>query len=119
MDYAAIWAEAWAAGVMAGLACRPTPMVVGQHNGDGVLKIVEVVDDGMCGFGWVKIRPANGKMARWLKSQNIGYKAYNGGWDVSVHEFGQSWERKSAAARAIADVLIKYGIDATSHNRVD
>lgn len=118
MDYAEIWAEAWSAGVMAGLACRPTPMIVGQQV-NKFLHIVDVVDDGMCGFGWVKIRPANGKMARWLKAQKIGHKAYNGGWDVSVHEFGQSWERKSAAAQAAAMVLRKRGIDATSHNRID
>jgi len=116
MDYAAIWAEAWTAGVMAGLACRPTPMVI---LGSSDRRVIDVVNDGMCGFAWVKVRPANSKMARWLKSQNLGYKAYDGGWDVSVHDFGQSWERKSAAARAIADVLVKHGIDATSHNRID
>lgn len=119
MDYAAIWAEARDAGLKAGLACRPDPMVVGQHDGDGVLRIIEVVDDGMCGFAWVKIRPANSKMARWLKAQGEGYKAYNGGWDVSIHDFGQSWERKSAAAAAMANVLIQHGINATSHNRID
>lgn len=118
MDYAEIWAEVWTAGVMAGLACRPEPMVVGQYKGDK-LTIIEVVDDGACGFAWIKIRPANGKMARWLKTQGKGHKAYNGGWDVSVHDFGQSLERKSAAARAIADVLSKHGIDATSYSRID
>ena len=118
MDYAEIWAEAWAAGIMAGLACRPKPMVVGQHDGQ-FLHIIEVVDDGACGFAWVKIRPANGKMARWLKAQKIGHKAYAGGWDVSVRDFGQSLERKASAARATAAVLVKHGIDATSHNRID
>ena len=118
MDFAAIWEEAHVAGMAAGLACRPKPMVVGQRDGQ-FLHIVDIVDDGMCGFAWVKVRPANSKMARWLKAQKIGHKAYNGGWDVSVHDFGQSLERKSAAARAIADVLVKHGIDATSHNRID
>jgi len=112
--FPAIWDEANTVGLAAGRACRPIPMTVLQ---DG--RVVEVVDDGMCGFGWVKIRPANGKFARWLKAQNIGHKAYDGGWDVSVHAFGQSWERKSATAAAMADVLVKHGIDATSHNRID
>ena len=44
MDYAEIWAEAWTAGVMAGLACRPTPMVV-EHHKSKALYVAEVVDD--------------------------------------------------------------------------
>ena len=83
------------------------------------LYVAEVVDDGACGFAWVKIRPANAKLARWLKAQKLGHKAYNGGWDVSVHDFGQSWERKSAAASAMAAVLVKHGIDATYDSRMD
>jgi hypothetical protein len=118
MDYAEIWAEAWTAGVMAGIACRPEPMVVGQYNGDK-LTIIDVVNEGPCGFAWIKIRPGNGKMARWLKAQDKGHKGYTGGWDVSVHDFGQSLERKVAAARAMADVLCKHGIDATSDSRMD
>lgn len=118
MDYAEIWAEAWSAGIMAGLACRPTPMVVEYHKSK-TLYVVEVVDDGTCGFAWVKIRPANAKLARWLKAQKLGHKGYTGGWDVSVHDFGQSLERKVAAARAMADVLCKHGIDATSDSRMD
>lgn len=114
MDYAEIWAEAWTAGLMAGLACRPHPMYV-LENG----KIIEAVLDGCCGFAWVKIRPANSKMARWLKSQDLGHKGYNGGRDVSIYDFGQSLERKSAAAQAAAMILRKHGIDATSHNRID
>lgn len=116
MDYAAIWAEARDAGLKAGLACRPEPMTI---IGSSDRRVIEVVDDGMCGFAWVKIRPANSKMARWLKAQGEGYKAYNGGWDVSIRDFGQSWERKSAAAAAMANVLIQNGINATSHNRID
>jgi len=118
MDYAEIWAEAWTAGIMAGLACRPTPMVVEYHKSK-TLYVVEIVDDGACGFAWIKIRPANAKLARWLKAQKLGHKAYNGGWDVSVHDFGQSLERKASAARATAAVLVKHGIDATSYNRMD
>jgi hypothetical protein len=114
MDYAEIWAEAWSAGIMAGLACRTHPMAVLQ---DG--KVIEVVDDGACGFAWVKVRPANSKMARWLKAQDKGHKGYNGGWEVSIHDFGQSLERKSAAARAMAAVLVKHGINATSDSRMD
>ena len=118
MDYAEIWAEAWTAGVMAGLACRPTPMVV-EHHKSKALYVAEVVDDGMCGFAWVKVRPANGKMARWLKAQDKGSKAHDGGWVVYVHDFGQSWERKASAARATAAVLVKHGIDAPYDSRMD
>jgi len=117
-NFEAIWAKAEAVGRAAGVACSPRPMVVGQYI-NGVLQIVDVVDDGACGFAWVKIRPANSKMARWLKAQNKGYKSYSGGWDVSIHEFGQSVERKRAAAVAMADVLRANGIDATPHDRLD
>jgi hypothetical protein len=58
-------------------------------------------------------------MARWLKAQDKGHKGYNGGWEVSIHDFGQSLERKSAAARAMAAVLVKHGINATSDSRMD
>jgi hypothetical protein len=118
MDYAAIWAEAKAAGYVAGIACTPKQMVVGQYVGENI-RVVDIVDEGMCGFAWVKVRPANNKMARWLKHKGEGYKAYDGGWDVSIHEFGQSWERKTAAAVAMAAVLRSHGINATAHDRID
>jgi hypothetical protein len=120
-NYDELWAAAQAAATKAGTECKPTAMLVQQVNPftGQVLKTYEPVLDGACGFAWVKIRPANSSFARWLKSKNIGYKAYNGGWDVSIHAFNQSHERKAAAAQAMAKVLRDAGLDAYSYDRMD
>lgn len=123
MDYEAIWNEAQAAGHAAGTACRPVPMTVAQHeNGlDDRSPVVyaETVLDGVCGFAWVKIRPANCGMARWLKKQSLGHLSHTGGWEVGVRGYDQSMQRKYAHARAAADVLKKYGIKASAYDRLD
>lgn len=121
MDFQKIWDEANEAGRKAAEACTPRPMVVQQVNpitGE-VIKTYEPITEGACGFAYVKIRPANAPLARWLKAQNKGFKAYNGGWDVSIHDYGQSWERKAAHAAAAAMVLKRHGIDAFAHDRMD
>lgn len=121
MDNATIWSEACRAGLNAGNTAKPKPMVVQQVDlitGE-VLKTYDPIPDGVCGFAYVVVKPANSKMARWLKSQNLGHKAYQGGWEVSIREYGQSWERKRAHARAMASVLRDHGINATAYDRLD
>ena len=39
-----------------------------------------------CGFANVKIRPARGKFVSFLKKQEIGDNAYNGGWRISYYD---------------------------------
>jgi hypothetical protein len=121
MDFHKIWTDAFIAGEAAAKACTPKPMTIVQVNPitDEVIKTYEPIADGMCGFAWVKIRPANSAFARWLKDNNIGHKAYDGGWDVSIQLYSQSWERKYAHAKATAEVLKAAGINAIAYERLD
>ena len=45
-----------------------------------------VVNDGVCGFAGVVIKPARGKFVSYLKSIGKGHKHYYGGWYVSRSE---------------------------------
>jgi len=78
-----------------------------------------VLNDGLCGFAGVRVRPANCAMANLLKRMG-GYRSYeNGGVYFPIHDFGQSYVRKTACAEAFASVLRKYGIDAWAESRLD
>jgi hypothetical protein len=120
-----IYREAYAAGLKAGHEVQVTPMVVGTEttpfsNIIDNTKQTYFIEGGVCGFAWVKIRPARGKFVQWLKEQNIGSKDnYEGGYTIWCHEFGQSLTRKEAFAGAFAEVLRGYGIDAYGQSRID
>jgi len=120
-----VYREAYAAGLKAGHEVQVTPMVVGTETSPFSNIIDETkqtyfVEGGVCGFAWVKIRPARGKFVQWLKEQNIGSKDnYEGGYTIWCHEFGQSLTRKEAFAGAFAEVLRGYGIDAYGQSRID
>lgn len=80
---------------------------------------------GLCGFAWVRIRPARGKMVTWLKKNNIGSTDhYRGGYtlwvgsDINVGST-QSVDVKYAAAKAACAVFSKYGIRAYPESRLD
>jgi len=111
--------QAHAAGMAAGTACIPIPMGVGQPMPDGSVKLIEVVEDGACGFAWVTIRPGNSSFSIWAKKAGIASRAYGGGVMVWVGGFNQSMARKEAYARAYAEVLTAYGIKAYSGSRMD
>ena len=128
--FEAIWLEAHEAGRQAGNAHTPTPMVVGRAVDLFSDKIVpgtrEVVDEGMCGFAWINVRPATSRFAKWWKKreeQRTGRKverAYEGGYTVYwVGEYNQSYERKEKFAQAFAEVLQKHGIKAHGFSRLD
>lgn len=79
-----------------------------------------------CGFGWVRFKPARGKFVQFLKANNLGYKAYNGGWSYTPSinypensPIWQSMDLKEAAAAAYANVLRDEGIDAWMESRAD
>ena len=55
----------------------------------------------------------------YLKSLDMGYKHYYGGWYVSVREFGQSLTRKEAYAEAFAKVLSEVGMRCYVDSRMD
>lgn len=126
-EFASLLQRALAAGRKAGLECRPQPMVVGSPKamfGPGAeemdySKPVYCVDDGACGFAWVKVRPANSPFAKFLIESGIGRKAWNGGVDVWVSEFNQSVDRKESMAVAMAKVFKEAGIDAYADSRLD
>ena len=111
-------------GMDAGRRVGVTPMVVGSPStpfGSDIdySKKTYVVEGGVCGFAGVVIKPARGKFVSYLKSLDMGYKHYYGGWYVSVREFGQSLTRKEAYAEAFAKVLSEVGMRCYVDSRMD
>ncbi len=103
-------------GMDAGRKVGVRPMVVGTPTtllGSDIdySKKTYVVESGVCGFAGVVIKPARGKFVSYLKSIDMGYKHYYGGWYVSVRAFGQSLTRKEAYASAFARVLKDAGME--------
>src|SRR3990172_12033858 len=99
MDAKQIWEEGLKAGEEAGENAIPTPMTVGSSkslfgNDIDYSKPTYHVSEGVCGFAWVTITPARGKMVQYLKSINEGGKGYYGGYQIWVHLNTQSLERK-------------------------
>ena len=121
-ECARIYKEAYAAGLKAGKEVGVPKFIVGDaiglSNEIDYSKKTYVLE-GLCGFAWVNISPARGAFVTYLKSINEGHKAYYGGYEFFVHEFGQSVDRKSAFAGAFAEVLRKYGINASAGSRLD
>lgn len=124
MNFESVFTEARIAAVEAGLKCRPVPMVVQERinalDDKSAVKQEWFVDDGVCGFAWVKIRPGNSSFARWLVKNGKARSAYTGGVDIWVSEFGQSMQRKEAFAVAMAKVFReKLGVNAYADSRLD
>lgn len=105
------------AGLKAGNEAIPQPMVIV----DGTTKeVIDVVDDGLCGFAWINIKPARGSFVTYLKTREWGdVNTYSGGYDIWVSQFNQSVTRKYAYALAFAEVLNRYGIKAYAQSRLD
>jgi hypothetical protein len=77
------------------------------------------VMDGPCGFGWITVRPGNSSFARWLVKNGLASKAYEGGVQIWVGAYGQSYVRKIAYAHAFSEVLAGAGIRAYGVGRLD
>lgn len=123
-EFKILWNEARIAGLQAGAASTPIPMVVAQHSNvaDDRSPVTQAffVEGGVCGFATIRVRPANSAFANWLKKNNLGRTSqYSGGVSVHVHDFGQSLTRKEAYAYAFAEVLCKAGITASAESRID
>ncbi|MEE9593745.1 MAG: hypothetical protein V3W28_09215 [Thermoplasmata archaeon] len=124
-EWEQLYLAAHDAGMEAGSAHAPTPMVVVQHedpwdDSSPVAKTYASVMDGACGFAWVNVRPGTSSFARWLRKSGEGRTDhYTGGTTVSVPFFNQSYERKMAYARAMADVLGEAGVKAYAGGRLD
>ena len=111
-------------GMDAGRRVGVTPMIVGtptelMGNDIDYSKKTYFVEGGVCGFAGVVIKPARGKFVSYLKSLDMGYKHYYGGWYVSVREFNQSLTRKEAYAAAFAKVLGEEGMSCYVDSRMD
>lgn len=105
-----IFEEAMKAGREAGTATKPVPMVVGHAIGFSsqidYSKPTEFVEDGVCGFAWVKLKPANHPFVKWAIDTGRARKdSYEGGASISIRDYNQSMQRKEAHARAMAAVL--------------
>jgi hypothetical protein len=124
MNYEEIYSEACIAGRNAVASTQVQPMIVTQHSNplDDSSKVVRqyYVEDGACGFAWVKIRPARGKFVKWLKDNRIGRpNSFEGGYDISISDYNQSLQKKETYATAFAKVLVSKGINAYSQSRMD
>jgi hypothetical protein len=115
-----LYAKAHAAGIAAVEATRPVPMVVQQVGAGGeVLKTYDPIADGVCGFAWVNVRPGNSSFARWLVANTHAHKAYEGGIDLWIREFNQSYTYKLAYAQAFASALRESDVVAYGRGRLD
>ena len=73
----------------------------------------------VCGFAGVVIKPARGKFVSFLKSKDLGWKHYYGGFYMTCREFGQSLARKEAYCEAFAKVLGEAGMRCYVDSRMD
>lgn len=115
-DFVKIYNAADLAGSIAARNCLPTAMVVTQNG-----KPIEVVNDGVCGFAWVNIKPGNSGFAKFLKNNGYARKDdYYGGVTVWVSGYNQSMQKKQAYASAFARSLMDAGFDRVySMSRMD
>lgn len=114
-EFDALISAAHEAGYAAGSAETPTP--IGLSQADVLGNPIEgattyVLDEGVCGFAWINIKPGNSKLANYLKKKNIARRdSYYGGVSIWVSYFNQSYDRKIAYARAFAHVLKEAGYE--------
>ena len=124
MDVQSIYKMADEAGRKAVEALNVRPMVVAQRENPfddtSAIKKAWFVEDGVCGFAWCNIKPANGKFAKYLVSIGVARKdSYAGGVCLWVSDYNQSMQRKEAYAFAFARVLQANGIKAHASSRMD
>jgi len=129
--FAALYRKASEAGMAAGKAAQPVPMVVSEVSDPFASYALGVnvppkaggkswyVSEGACGFAWVVIRPGNCPFANWLKKHGHAQPAYGGGVQIWISEHNQSVARKEAHAYAMADVFKEAGINAYADSRLD
>ena len=124
-EFQSLYDRANDAGRLAARGSKPVPMVVGEETAfmSGKLdysKPVEVVNDGVCGFAWVNIKPATSAFAKWLKAKGYARSDnYYGGVTIWISDYNQSMTRKECHAAAMAKVLTEGGYKAYSNSRMD
>jgi len=123
-NLAKLFAEADAAGRVAGNAVTPTPMIV-VERGDPlddkspIVRQYAPVLEGVCGFARITIRPGQCAAARHAQAHLGGSPGCYGGIELYVEKYGQSMERKRAYASAYAGTLRAAGVRAESDYRMD
>lgn len=113
-QFAALWRKAWELGEQAAIAHKPRTMVVSDSDGT----VVDVVQEGMCGFAWLNV-PGNTSFGKWLKKQGIARPDYPAGLCVWISSYSQSYERKVAHAVAMAQYLRGNGVECRVGSRLD
>ena len=120
--YTSLMAGALREGEQAYHDCVPTPVRFYQAGTDPDVT-GETVADGLCGFAWVRLKPANSPFANWLRKQeNKRFRTHRGyptGLEIWPAGVSQSWERKKAWANAVAKVLSDAGLKAYAGDRLD
>ena len=123
MQIESLYIQAHDAGNNAVTQTTVTPMIVSQQANpldDGSETIKQwYVEDGVCGFASVIIKPANNKFAKFLVANQLARKHYAGGVSMSIRDFNQSLTKKEAYAYAFAKVLNDNGITAYVDSRMD
>ena len=110
---------------------KVVPMIVGEETSflSGKLdysKPTYFVEDGVCGFAWVSVYPANkgntklGKEERkLLETAGFTKNDYDRCHQLWISAYNQSMQKKEAYAGAYAKVLRDYGFRAYSGSRLD
>ena len=123
MQIESIYIQAHDAGNNAVTQTTVTPMIVTQAANplDDSSETINqwVVNDGVCGFASVVIKPANSKFAKFLVANGLARKHYAGGVSMSIRDFNQSLTKKEAYAEGFAKVLRDNGINAWAESRMD
>ena len=123
MHIESLYIQAHDAGNNAVTQTTVTPMIVTQAANplDDSSAVVNawIVNDGVCGFASVIIKPANSKFAKFLVANQLARKHYAGGVSMSIRDFNQSLTKKEAYAQGFAKVLNDNGINAYVDSRMD
>jgi hypothetical protein len=113
------------AGLAAASMVVPVPMHVVQRENpfDDASRITHryaPVMDGVCGFAWVTVRPANSQIAKVMATKfGARLDSYAGGMQYWISAYGQSMTRKEAYASAFAATLTAAGFRAYAGSRMD
>ena len=124
MDCKVIYQMADKAGQEAVERLQVRPMVVTQHSNpmddNSPIERSWFVEDGICGFSWINIKPAHSKFAKFLLVSGLARKdSYNGGVTLWVSQYNQSLQKKETYAYAFSETLRRYDIKAYAGSRMD
>lgn len=109
-----IWDEAWKNGEEKAKSCFVQHVVPHDPYSGRKYKPIPI-----CGFAWLRLKPATTKFARWMKNNTTARTSDQGGLIFWINEYGQSHDRKLAHARGMAEVFKNHGFDAWAEGSLD